>query len=376
MIAKFDVAVIGGGIVGLSHAWMAVRRGLSVVLFDRSAQAEGATVRNFGMIWPIGQPSGELYATALRSRELWLELDEQKVVKAARCGSLHLAHHDDEHAVLEEFSSGGTDDCRLLSVAETLAAAPIANPTGLKGSLWSPTELRVDPRVAAASIAAWLELSQGVTRHFGTPIAEVDNGNITAADGRQWQAERIIICSGSDLKTLFPEVLAASGLRLCKLQMLRTVAQTGSVHQDAHIASGLTLRHYTSFGHCPSLQKVKDRVAAHNPLLDRYGIHVMATRSDSGELILGDSHEYNDDISPFDKAEIDELILLELQKIIQLQNWTIKERWHGVYAKHSSLPIFEAEPQPNLHVCVGPGGAGMTMSFGLADRSWNRWTGK
>ena len=157
MIAKFDVAVIGGGIVGLAHAWMAARRGLSAVLFYRSPRAEGATVRNFGMIWPIGQPSGELYATALRSRELWLELDEQSVVKAAQCGSLHLAHHDDEHAVLEEFSSGGTHDCRLLSVAETLTAAPIANPTGLKGSMWSPTELRVDPRVAAASIAAWLE---------------------------------------------------------------------------------------------------------------------------------------------------------------------------------------------------------------------------
>ena len=148
------------------------------------------------------------------------------------------------------------------------------------------------------------------------------------------------------------------------------------MQQDAHIASGLTLRLYTSFGHCPSLQKVKQRVAAENPLLDRYGIHVMATRSDNGEFILGDSHEYDDEISPFDKAEIDEMILAELQKIIQLHDWTIKERWHGVYAKHASLPIFEAEPQPNLHVCVGPGGAGMTMSFGLADRSWNRWTGK
>lgn len=90
-----DVAVVGGGIVGLAFAWEAARRGRSVVLFDRTPVPQGASVRNFGMVWPIGQVPGADYARALRSRERWLELKRKAGVWAEECGSLHLAHERD-----------------------------------------------------------------------------------------------------------------------------------------------------------------------------------------------------------------------------------------------------------------------------------------
>jgi glycine/D-amino acid oxidase-like deaminating enzyme len=46
-----------------------------------------------------------------------------------------------------------------------------------------------------------------------------------------------------------------------------------------------------------------------------------------------------------------------------------------VYAKHPALPVFEANPAPGIHICTGTGGAGMTMSFGLAEQMWSRWAG-
>ena len=326
------------------------------------------------MIWPIGQTAGEGYEIALRSRELWLELNEAGVVNADRCGTVHLAHRNDELAVLEQFAAGDTHTCQLLSRDETIKLAPIANPDGLLGGLWSDTELRVDPRTAANNIATWLVDNHSVQRQFSTQIVRVEDGRLFAADGQCWEADRTIVCSGSDLQTLFPETLAQSGLKLCKLQMLRTIGQP-NVKQEAHVASGLTLRHYTSFNHCPALEALKQRVANESPELDQYGIHVMATQSADGSFILGDSHEYDEKIEPFDKSEIDDLILRELRKIITLPDWTITERWHGIYSKNSDVMIFEAEPEPNIHVSVGPGGAGMTMSFGLADRFWNRTLG-
>ena len=139
-----------------------------------------------------------------------------------------------------------------------------------------------------------------------------------------------------------------------------------------HIASGLTLRHYTSFNACPSIDLLKQRIKTESPELDQFGIHVMASQFQSGEVILGDSHEYGKDISPFDKIEIDELMIRELKQVIRLNDWTVKEKWHGIYAKHPDLPVYEEEINPTVALFVGTGGAGMTMSFGLADNYWKK----
>ena len=99
----------------------------------------------------------------------------------------------------------------------------------------------------------------------------------------------------------------------------------------------------------------------------------MASQNEFGEVILGDSHEYDDQISPFDKAQIDDLILSELRKVIRLPVWTIAERWNGTYAKNPQGPLFLKAPHPNVRICTATGGAGMTMSFGLAERVWEDW---
>jgi FAD dependent oxidoreductase TIGR03364 len=376
MAPRFDVAVIGGGIVGLAHAWMAARRRLRVVLIERSPAAQGASIQNFGMIWPIGQPAGELHAIAMRSRELWLELNALGAVRVQECGSIHLAHRQDELAVHEEFRVLGHHQVRMLSAAEVARASTIVNAERLLSGMSSASELRVDPRAACAQIASWLADTQGVDCCFGASAVGVQDGTVRTSDGRAWRAGRIIICSGSDLQTLYPQVFDASGLLFCKLQMLRSVAQPLPEHSSPHLASGLTLRHYAAFRDCPSLPRLQTRVQDECPELDRFGIHVMASHSRTGEVILGDSHEYGDQITPFDKTEIDNLILREARKVFRLSDWAISERWNGVYAKHPKSPVYEEMPEEGVHLFVGAGGAGMTMSFGLAERAWKRWLGE
>jgi FAD dependent oxidoreductase TIGR03364 len=371
-----DVIVVGAGIVGLAHAWAAVRRGKSVRVFERSSRAEGASIRNFGMIWPIGQPPGVCQATALRSRELWLQLQKDSGIWVNECGSIHLAHRSDEWAVLAEFAERAPAlgySVRLMTAEEVLAASPAANPQGLLGGLWSPTELCVDPREAIAKMADWLCERHGVDFHFNTLVRVADERGVETADGHRFGARRTIICSGADFETLFPDVLAASGLRRCKLQMLRTEVQPDGWRIGPHLASGLTLRHYRNFEVCKSLTALKSRVAQETPELDRFGIHVMVSQNRLGEAVLGDSHEYDQAISPFDKTEIDSLMLRELRAVFCLQTWTIAERWSGIYAKHASEPQFVAEPLAGVSIVTATGGAGMTMSFGLAEENWRKW---
>lgn len=372
-----SVGIIGAGIVGLSHARSAAMRGHRVTVFERGRIASGASVRNFGMIWPIGQPPGEALEVAQRSRSIWLEVAEDAGIWVRPCGSIHLAHREDELAVLEEFAGiapGLGYSCEMLTRDEVLGRSPAANPDGLLGGLFSPMELAVDPRAALRRLPDWLSERFGVRVEFETTITHVEPGLARAADGRSWPFDRILVCGGADFETLFPELLRGSGLRRCKLQMLRTPPQPDGWALGPHLAGGLTLRHYANFERSPSLPALKARIASEAPELDRFGIHVMASQNDAGEVVLGDSHEYGDDISPFDKSEIDELILRQLRTIIRLPDWSIAGRWHGIYAKNPDGPPPEYEPMPGVFVRTGIGGTGMTMSFGHAERTWESWS--
>lgn len=347
-----------------------------MLLFEKSPQAYGASVRNFGMIWPIGQPNGPAHRAALRSRDLWLEVLAESGLSGRSCGSLHVAHREDELAVLVEFARSAPElgfRCELLSAAETVARSAAVRHNGLLGGLWSATEVVVDPREIVARLPGVLRDRYGVELHYATPIDRVTGRWVASPNGDRWAVDRVVVAAGDDVRLLFPESFKAAGFRRCKLQMLRTVPQPDGWNLGPMIAGGLTLRHYEAFRVCPSLAALKHRIAEETPELDRFGIHVMAAQNDDGEVVVGDSHEYGDDISPFDKIEIDELILRELRKIIDLPDWTIAQRWHGVYAKAPEIVQYVDEPEPNVQLAISSGGAGMTLSFGLADVSWTRW---
>lgn len=50
---EFDLGVAGGGIVGLSIAWFAKQRGLSVLVVDEPRPHQAATPASAGVVWPL-----------------------------------------------------------------------------------------------------------------------------------------------------------------------------------------------------------------------------------------------------------------------------------------------------------------------------------
>ena len=133
------------------------------------------------------------------------------------------------------------------------------------------------------------------------------------------------------------------------------------------LAAGLTLRHYEGFKACRSLGALKARCDQEFAEYDRWGIHVLVSQTESGQLTLGDSHEYGDVITPFDRSEIDDLVLKYLAGFLDIGNVGIVERWHGIYLKNLDGPWFVAHPSEDATVVTGMGGAGMTLSMGLAE---------
>ena len=370
MPRRAKVAVIGGGILGLAHAYVAARRGHSVVLCERGRTATGASIRNFGMIWPMGQPSGEMHRMALRSREIWLEVLQAARLPHLPTGSLHVAYHDDEAEVLREFAEIAPRvgyECEWLDPSGVIERSGAVQPKGLKGGLWSATELTVDPRLVISRLPEYLR-ELGVSVHFGEAVTHIDLPWIETGGGSH-EADIAIVCSGDDFETLFPNVFRSSGLPRCKLQMMRTAPQPGGWQLGPALAAGLTLRFYKAFQMCATLPELKERVAREKPEYEKYLIHVLVSQTADGAITLGDSHQYSACVDIFDKPEIDELILREAETFLQLPDFHVAERWHGVYSTHAEKPFFDAEPAAGVHIVTAPGGSGMTLSFGLAERT-------
>ena len=74
---SFDVAIVGAGIVGLAHALAAARAGAKVLVLDRDAQANGASIRNFGYVTVTGQSADDTWQRARRTRDVWDEIAPQ-----------------------------------------------------------------------------------------------------------------------------------------------------------------------------------------------------------------------------------------------------------------------------------------------------------
>ena len=378
MNTEYDVGVVGAGILGLAHAYHLARRGLEVVVFERHPRAQGASVRNFGMIWPIGQPSGSMYQLARRSRDLWLEILEASGLWHARSGSLHVAYHEDEEQVLREFADEASREgrpCELWTPSRVTDRFPAVRKAGLRAGLWSADEVGVDPRQVIAGLPDWLARTFGVTFVFGTTVLRHDGPRVVTTNG-DWLARRLVLCTGADFRELAPESFARAGLVACKLQMMRSQAYGDRFRLGTLLAAGLTLRHYSSFANCPTLPELIRRLDAELPDHVRLGIHVLVAQNESGELVIGDSHEYGDAVEPFDKSRIEELILEYLRTFLTVPDLTIVARWHGVYVKHPTRPYVVARPTPQTLAVTGVGGAGMTLSFGLAEQTVKDWLGE
>lgn len=360
--------VIGAGIVGLATARSLAERGYHVTVFERSEKAVGASIRNFGMVWPVGQPDGKMYARAMLSKSIWKQVCTEANLWFEETGSLHLAYNELEWQVMNELAfTYKHRGVKILLKEETIKKTDAANPTALTGSLWSPDEMIIESRVAIEKLPAYLAEKYGVQFHFNTAINAIDYPSVIS-NNKSWKADKIFICSGADFETLCPEIYAANQFTKCKLQMMRLVAQPGEWRIGPALCGGLSLTHYKSFEAAPSLPILKNYFKEHLPDYLKWGIHVMVSQNGSGELTIGDSHEYGNIFDPFDKEYINKLIVDYLQQFANFKSWQPIQSWHGIYAKRTNgATEFVHSPEEGVTIINGLSGAGMTLSFGLAE---------
>ncbi|HQT21958.1 MAG: oxidoreductase [Sphingobacteriales bacterium 17-39-43] len=367
--------VVGAGILGMATARALAAKGYKVKVIERSQFSIGASIRNFGMLWPIGQPDGQLYERAIRSREIWKEYLNVGSIPFNSCGSLHLAYSNEEWDVLEELSHIFWENGRpvnLINSKQISERFDGINQTNLKGGLYSTDEVIIDPREGIRNLPLYLEQKFGVEFIWGTAISKVQPGSVFSGSTR-FDADLIFICSGADFEVLYPEFFKQQEITKCKLQMMRFVSEKPDYRIGTSICGGLSLLHYKSFTASKALEILKVKLQNELPEHIRWGIHVMVSQNMNGELTVGDSHEYGLDFDPFDKQHINQLILDYLKNLVHIDQWRLVESWNGIYPKMTNGKTdLHIEVDNGVHIVNGIGGNGMTLSFGFAEEIINK----
>ena len=362
MNTRYDLAVVGAGIVGLAHAWAAARLGKKVVVIERDARAVGASIRNFGFVTVTGQQRGAMWRRALTSSRRWRQVAGEAGIALLHDGLLMCARRPEALDVLEAFRATEMgEDCRLLSPAAVHADHP--HITGVAaGALWSPHETRVESRDAIRRLAAWLEERWGVRFLWSMAVLAADPPAIRTARGTV-HAEAAILCPGDDHVSLHPERL--SGLRRTRLQMLR-LADPG-FRLSCGVMSDLGLARYAGYAALPEAAALRARLAAEQPRHLAHGVHLIAVQSEDGSLVVGDSHHDAETPLPFASSAVDVLILDEYAQVLSAPP-PVVERWTGTYSVSvSGAPVLVERISDAVRLVVVTTGAGASTAFALAE---------
>lgn len=370
MSKKVDLVVVGAGIVGLAHALIARRRGLSVIVVDREAEAIGASVRNFGFVTVTGQQQGDCWRRAMRSRDIWQEVAPLAGIPVEHQGLLVVARRPEAMTVLEAFKA--TDmgaECRLIDAA-TLRRdhGAILADGEFQGGLWSPHERRVESRHAVGKLAAWIEKSLGAEFRRRTLVKAVEPGRVVTTDG-VIEAERVVVCPGDDMLTLFPDRIAAMGITRCRLHMMKVMPADKGFRLPGSVMTDLSLVRYLGYSELPEAGPLKARLQREQGEFLDNGIHLIAVQGSDGGLIVGDSHHYEWSPSPFARDRVDELMLDEMHATLRLPGAQVTERWMGTYASHPEKLMIMDAPDPAIRLVIVTSGTGASTAFAIAEET-------
>ena len=362
--SKTDLIVVGAGIVGLACALVGVEQGLRVQVVDRDAFCTGASIRNFGFVTVTGQRNGATWLRARRSRDIWAHVAPRAGIRIEQSGLHVVAQRPEAEQLLRDMLPTEQGEGLLwLTSAQLAGQAPQLAHAHIRGALYSPHELRVEARFAIAKLSRYLAV-RGVEFHMGQAVQQIESGRVQLAQA-QLQAERIVVCPGPDIRSLFPQAFVPYQTQLCQLQMLRVRPPAG-YRLDSAVMSDLSLVRYPGFSDLPGARRLEDRLRLEQADALRHGIHLIVVQSDDGSLVVGDSHQYGVAMPPFVPAEAEELILREMQRVLCLGHYMVEQRWTGIYPSGAQDAFFETV-LPDVQLLSVTSGTGMSTAFALAE---------
>jgi FAD dependent oxidoreductase TIGR03364 len=366
------VVVVGGGVLGAMHAVSAWERGCEVVHLERDADARGASVRNFGLVWVSGRRSGAELDMALRARARWEELAMRIGGLGFRAhGSLTIAADDVELQVLQEAAArpdAGRREYKLLDPAEVRAVNPVLRGE-FAGGLLCRRDAIVEPRQVPRAIREYL-LADGKGGYcwvVGREAVEVGPNAVRDQTGVWHRGDLVILCTGAAHSGLVGGHLAgfpAPPVRRVRLQMMQT--QPYGRRLTTSVADGDSLRYYPAY-ELPA----RERLGPQPPVAARNKAQLLLVQRLDGSLTIGDTHEYDEPFAfDVDEDAYDHL-RARAEALLGEPIPPVQRRWAGVYSQLTQDGLYHrSQIAPGVILVTGPGGRGMTCSPAIAEETF------
>jgi FAD dependent oxidoreductase TIGR03364 len=360
-MSRHDLIVVGGGIVGLAHALAAARRGKSVLVLERDAQANGASIRNFGFVTVTGQERGRVWELAYRSAAVWRDVAGPAGIDIVQQGLVLVARRAEAATLIDAFLETEMGRrCDPLGPAELAERWPMLREA--RSGLYSPHDLRVDSRTAIPRLAQWLGATLPVEIRYGVAVHAVDTGRVHSTAGLL-EADAVIVCPGDEGAALYPDIFARAGVTRCKLQMLRLAVP--SWRSAAPVMSDLSMVRYLGYAALPEAAALRVRLEQEAAVALAHGIHLIVVQAADGTLVVGDSHHYAATPDPFASAEVERAILDAYADVLGPPP-PVLERWTGTYAAASSHHLIHPVAD-GVRLVVVTSGTGASTAFALAE---------
>jgi len=355
--------IVGGGVLGTWHALELCGAGFTVTHMEAEAAPQGASVRNFGLIWVSGRRTGDELDAAQRSRRRWEEVGRVVPDIGFRpAGSLTLASNDEERKVMEEFAAHPDAAARSITFVDPAQVASL-NPAvrgDIAGGLHCSVDAVVEPRRALSALRNHLSTQGSYTYHPGRRVVAVEDHALVDTAGRRWEADLIVLATGATFDHLPGTERVGARVRRVRLQMLET-EPFGEALTTA-LADADTLRYYPAYEVVP-----QDLLGPQSSVAAAHHLQLLLVQRADGGLTIGDTHAYDE---PFDFALVEDpsLELLDrAQRLLGAALPPVARRWEGVYAQSTDGAVCAREElRTDVWMVTGPGGRGMTCAPAIA----------
>jgi FAD dependent oxidoreductase TIGR03364 len=358
------VIVVGGGVLGTMHAYIARRRGHHVLHLEREPAPRGASVRNFGLIWVSGRADGDELAIAIRARKWWEQIGAEVPGVGFRARrSITIARTDAELAICAAMAAADAGARRGFTFlnAQGVRRANPAIRGDILGGLMSSHDASVEPGQVLTAMRDYLAREEGYTYLPGRTAVDLDSAAVGDHLGEWHRGDLVVLATGATLTGIAGAHLSAAPIRRCRLQMMQT-APLGE-ELTTSIADGDSFRYYPAYRNADIAS-----LGAQAEVAATRRMQLLMVQRAHGGLTIGDTHAYDE---PFDFAVEEEPYdhLRDVASDILGRSLPqVVRRWSGIYCETTDGSIYHrSEVAPGVIAVTAPGGRGMTCSPAIAE---------